>query len=538
MCLNLLQAQSHWHKEVNPGLKAKVDSILSGSTRPTALREAILQELRKEGYWLSQIKIIEKDSSLEAQIEPGKPYIIGELKLELPADIDFETTQNQTENLILNRENWLRRLNQELIPFEENGFPFAQAQLSSYRIEGGKISGTLKIESGPYISLDSLALKGFSGMPPRFLRTDLGYYPGMPYRESFLKDLQERVQQIEFVGFSRPPAVAFIEDKSTLFLYLQEQKGNQIDGVIGLNTDAAGRSTLNGDFQLRLLNIFKKGEEINVRWRRPDESVQQFNFGFNWPYLFSTPIWLNASLEIFRQDSSFVNTESNNEISYLFAPGKFITGGFDYRRSTTLSDESNPAFSNLGAFNSTRFLLGTRLRTLNRAVIPTRGYQFQLKGFTGQRTSQNIQQEQYGWNVTLDHYWNFSKNFVLKSGLNSQALFGESLFENELYRIGGLRSLRGFNEQSIFSSAYATGILELRYMIGEFDYLTIFSDLAYSEKNTADDFERNFFTGLGTGLSFRTQGGIFSLFLAAGRSESSNFDLRATKIHFGYINRF
>ncbi len=36
---------------------------------------------------------------------------------------------------------------------------------------------------------------------------------------------------------------------------------------------------------------------------------------------------------------------------------------------------------------------------------------------------------------------------------------------NELFRIGGYNSLRGFNEQSLFTDFYAFGGVEYRYLV-------------------------------------------------------------------------
>ncbi|MDZ7846210.1 MAG: hypothetical protein U5L96_05330 [Owenweeksia sp.] len=57
---------------------------------------------------------------------------------------------------------------------------------------------------------------------------------------------------------SRLPAVAFTKTQTLVYLYFEEVKSNQVDGVVGLNTDEEGTVTLNGDFRLRLLNVLKK----------------------------------------------------------------------------------------------------------------------------------------------------------------------------------------------------------------------------------------------------------------------------------------
>ena len=146
-------------------------------------------------------------------------------------------------------------------------------------------------------------------------------------------------------------------------------------------------------------------------------------------------------------------------------------------------------------------------------------------------------QAQYGWEVSAAQYISIFQRHILKIGFNSEARFGGQLFTNELYRIGGLKTLRGFNEQSIYASSYGIGTLEYRYMIGSYDYLTLFSDVAYVENNSAN-FTSTLFTGIGAGINFQTRGGIFSLFFALGKDDQNPFDFRTSKIHFGYVNRF
>ena len=112
-------------------------------------------------------------------------------------------------------------------------------------------------------------------------------------------------------------------------------------------------------------------------------------------------------------------------------------------------------------------------------------------------------------------------------------LIGKSLF-----RIGGIKTLRGFNELSLFSSGYGILQNELRFMLGQKDYLSVFSDLAYTEKKEDIKRNANWHFGLGTGINFQTKAGIFSLFLAVGKTNRDNFDFRNTKVHLSYINTF
>ena len=498
--------------------------------------------LQNKGYWFSKVALDKKDSLL-VSVQAGTFLELGQMEIQIKDSLQTPKPLVNYNHPALSRKNLNDQINYYLNFYEENGYPFAEARLEEYFWKQNTLTGRVQIEPGPRITWDSVAIKGFDNFTEATLRYELGFYQGRPYQESYLKKLKEYAQQIEYLSFTRPPAVAFFENKTTLFLYTQEQKGNQIDGVVGLNTQENGETTFNGDFQLRLLNIFKKGEDLQLRWRRPDASIQELQLGLIWPFLFKSPLWLNTNFELFRQDSSFVNTNFNGLLKYRVARQSFISGGVNYRSSNALQNTDGPTtntgnFTNLNSFSTITYLLGTEINRLNRALVPYSGYRIEAFAKSGQRSTDQNEQNQLGWLFNTEWLWPFYGNMVAKVGFNSQGLIGENLFENELFRLGGLRSLRGFNEQSIFSSGFAIGTLEYRYRIGEYDYLTLFTDLAYTTKNVGESSETNWLNGVGTGINFRTKGGIFSLFLAVGHDQNSNFDFRTTKVHFGYVNQF
>ena len=61
---------------------------------------------------------------------------------------------------------------------------------------------------------------------------------------------------------------------------------------------------------------------------------------------------------------------------------------------------------------------------------------------------------------------------------------GEVLYDNELFRIGGTKLLRGFNEEVIFASFYSVFSLEYRLLFNQNSNLFVFSDLGYTEQIT------------------------------------------------------
>lgn len=125
-------------------------------------------------------------------------------------------------------------------------------------------------------------------------------------------------------------------------------------------------------------------------------------------------------------------------------------------------------------------------------------------------------------------------------GNQSAYTFNENIFENELYRIGGLLVLRGFDEESIFTSAYAVNTFEYRILLEKNSYWYLFMDAAYYENNNvaAETFISDTPLGFGTGISFQTNAGIFSINYALGKQFNNPIVFRAAKIHFGFVNYF
>ena len=116
-------------------------------------------------------------------------------------------------------------------------------------------------------------------------------------------------------------------------------------------------------------------------------------------------------------------------------------------------------------------------------------------------------------------------------------LFELALLGLELLRFGGNLNQRGFMEDELLATSKTTGTLELRFILDQNSFLFAFYDQSWYERNTSNylsDTPR----GFGTGISFGTSVGIFSLSYALGQQFNNPILLRDSKIHFGYVAYF
>lgn len=134
------------------------------------------------------------------------------------------------------------------------------------------------------------------------------------------------------------------------------------------------------------------------------------------------------------------------------------------------------------------------------------------------------------------HYIKTGKQSVLKTAVNAGMYQSPNFFRNELFQVGGYRLLRGFDEESIFANQYAVGTIEYRYLAGLNSNFFIFTDLGWSNNPVIK--QHNTYLGGGVGLSIETRGGIFNISYAVGKRNDLPFDIKQSKIHFGYVSIF
>ena len=122
--------------------------------------------------------------------------------------------------------------------------------------------------------------------------------------------------------------------------------------------------------------------------------------------------------------------------------------------------------------------------------------------------------------------------------VNAGAISGDNLFDNELYRIGGRTSLRGFNEQAFSASLFSVFSAEYRFLFDQNSAFFGFVDYGYYESEITVKFTKDTPLGFGLGVNFNTNSGIFSLIYGLGRQQGNPILVKNGKIHFGYINLF
>jgi hemolysin activation/secretion protein len=191
------------------------------------------------------------------------------------------------------------------------------------------------------------------------------------------------------------------------------------------------------------------------------------------------------------------------------------------------------------------FGIGAKLEHLDYRLNPRQGYTFETSIGAGTRTikknskinsevydSLELVTTQYRAEGNGDVYIPFGGRGVLNAGFIGGYIESPSYFENELFRFGGLRSLRGFNEQSLLASQYIIGKMEVRFILEQNSYLFTFVNSAYYENRSNEVLITDTPYGAGAGITFDTKLGIFSFTYAVGSEQDQPLLFKNARINF------
>lgn len=466
---------------------------------------------------------------------------------------------------------YYRQLQKKLIDLlENNGYPFASVQLDSLTFADSSISAALKLTKNKRITFDTIALRGNSAIAKQYLYNYLGIQPGNLYSQQKIEKISQRIDDLEFVSEQQSPKVTFREDKARPVLFLKDQQTSRVNLLLGVvpNSNITGRLLITGEADLHFHNPFGRGTLIKLQYEKLERTTQELNARLNYPYPLGLPFGGDVSLELYKKDTTYLDLQWEVGIEYKLGGGDYIKAFYNNKSTTILNVDTTTVKATRSLpdnvdMNRDLYGLEYQMSQLDDPFIPTQGFRLRLKGGIGVRTIQEntaitelqdprnpernldhlydsleLKSRHIEAEATFDKFWPISQRSTLLTGVDAAAVFGENLFTNELYRIGGNQVLRGFDEQSIRSSLYSVATLEYRFLLTERAYFFSFFDGAYVENRSNHQYRNDFPYGFGVGLTFDSEAGVFRVNYALGSQKGNPIDFRAAKIHFGYVNYF
>jgi outer membrane protein assembly factor BamA len=521
----------------------------------------IVLSLQQKGFLTAGADtIIEEKNSVTAVISEHKRYKWATLKLG-NLNPSLASRLGISEKLYFNKpfkyKEVARAIEKIITYYENNGYPFASVNLDSIETQEDNITAVLNVDKNKLFKIDSIAVTGNVTVNRKFLNRYLSIREGMPYNEVALASISQKIRQLPFVFEKQGQVVRLTDKTNKLILFLDKKNASQFDGIIGFLPDATTKKTvITGDVKLKVVNgIFHNGETFDLEWRRLQSQTQDFKGKINYPYLFGTPVGTDYSLKIYRRDTTFIDIHNHVGLQYYFSGLNSLKVFYKQRTNNLISTAGLGFVTTLPEYadiSTQSYGLGISLEKLNYRFNPHKGVALNLNAQTGNRiikknpkvneiayTNLLLRSTQYQFEGDLSLYIQLYRNNVLKIAFQGASIFGNStIFRNELFRIGGLKTLRGFDEESIFASSYVIPTLEYRFLFAKNSNILLFAEGAWYENLSNNSYVKDTPVSVGAGINFETKAGILGLNYALGNQFGNGFDLRSGKIHFGLTALF
>jgi translocation and assembly module TamA len=530
------------------------------SSSVKAALKKLIRQLHEKSYWAASIDTLRfSQQKAFALVHLGQSYPTIRLSV-LPSSQSWVAAAGYPSSFFRQRnlsyKDFLQLKERVLKEFENNGYPFAQVYLDSVQWQDQVPHAQLRTQQGTYIVFDSLIINGNAKINRNFLSHYLKILPQQPFSQQKIKDAEKILNTLPYCKLKQPIDVVFVRDRAFPRLQLEAVKASQFDGIVGLlpNSLRNNELVLAGQVQLKLQNLFKSGKTFGVDWQRPQPNTQLLQVQYQHPNLLRTRIDVEGKLDLQLRDTAFSNLSLGLRLAYPLNARSTFAVFTDYNSSTildTLQYTGKTSQRNLADTQLQLYGVAYQYQTLNDFFKPQKGWWLRTEIGIGNKKIQpkwqeqdsiyqqiSLQSPQVRLKADWQQFFPTGKQSTVLLRLQMGVMWNNSLFINELFQIGGLKSLRGFNENSFFSDQYAIATLEYRLYTTQNITLFAFTDGAWLSYRTTQQSLQSIVLGVGGGMSLQTQVGIFHFVYALGQSATQNMSIAQSKVHFGLTTRF
>ena len=508
--------------------------------------DSLQQKIINSGYIESEINSTRKinDSSFQVKFSLNNKYEsidisydITEIEKDLIKTIT-EKSSNKQFSVPLNKlEETLKFINLKIV---NNGFPFTKIKLSELKIKDSKTltANLIIVKDEKKRRLDKVVIKGYEKFPKSFLNRFLKIKPEKTFNIESIKRKMDNLNNLRFAEQTKNPEVLFSKDSTTLYIYLQKSQSNTFDGFLGFSTnEETNKLDFNGYLNLELNNNFNYGESFRLMYKSDESEQKNFEVNLNLPYIFSSPIGTELSLNILKRDSTFTTVNQKASVFYQINSKNRIYVGIESVESNNLLDVEINSLSLVSDYKSNLYNIKyTYNNRQNFKTIFQLKSSFNLEYGLGERQTKNNKEKQNRINLDAFHVFQLNNKNSFYTRITGSLINSSSYLDNELFRFGGINSIRGFQENSIAANQYIVLNTEYRYQLSKSIYAHSIIDFANFENRIIETKENLY--GFGVGFGILTKAGLLRFNFANGKTEEQSFKFSNSKIHLSLVSIF
>ncbi len=548
-------------KELRNFIVTKEGNLFSETQFDLDLKN-IIKNYEESGYIEVQIKSFKKDYNFDSS-SVGLLVIIDEGKQVLIGEIVFKGNKLFNNKYLL--ENISTRaggildvmiLNNDMAAllnlYERKGYTFASISIED--IEDYTYSGTKKIrikiniQENDRIEVDNIVIEGNTSTKRDVIVREIALGENNSISRENLFDVRRRLENLGYFERVEQPKILKYKNSTVLLIKVKEGNTNTFDGILGYVPPSQNedKGYFTGLVNLSIRNLFGTGRKVEARFKKEIKTTQELELKYLEPWLFGYPLNVNLSFLQRIEDSTFIKRDFSLKADAMISKKFTLSAMFNFERVIP----SLAAGNYFTIFDSRLLAAGVEIKFDSRDYVynPYSGILYKTSYSAGQKkiynassfVNQNITADftiQRGM-LDLDFYHSFFKRQSSVIGVHGVEIRSPRFETADLYRFGGINSVRGYREGQFLGSRVAWSNIGLRYSITRRSFAEVFYDMGYYRRPEDALFnipaQEGFIYGYGLGVRIETALGMFGVSYALGKGDS----ILEGKIHFGLINDF
>jgi hypothetical protein len=495
--------------------------------------DRILQQVKKRGFFTARIDSISKaDKTFSAHINLGKKtnkiIIINKLKPEERTKLygASQTSELAIDSIKIKTNEFDEFTNQLLEQIDKIGKSFSEISYINPILKNDTLIIELTISDSSNRKIDKVIVKGYDEFPEKFIKRFFKINKQTIFSKQKMKEVSQLTKSLDFVLEKKEPEVLFKKDSTHLYLFLDKLETSSFDGIVNFASKEDGQGLLlNGNLDLKLTNILNTGENFELFWNKVAQEKSEFKINAVIPYIYHSFLSAEIGFNLYRQDSTFLNTSFNLKTEYDLSRRSKASLAYSNERSSYLLSTTE---NNLDSYSNYFIGSGYQLKNISNTDLYKNDFGLELYASFGKRKTTLIDVNQFKLKLLTLINLKTSQRSYLNIKAESQMLFSNNYLVNELYRIGGANSIRGLNEQSIYTNRFLYTNIEYRFLTSVVSYLYSITDIGFYNESISTK-TRNAL-GLGGGYRFKLNNNFIDLGYVVGSYSDSEMNLNNSKL--------
>lgn len=523
----------------NIGGKRSLDSLLS------FVKNFLLDKGYLEFSFDVDSSIVNSSIDYTIRIFEGKKYIIksiGNIGDSLATEVLAEIN-SVFEGTVFNQKN-INTISLYIVEsFEKKGYPFSEAKFLSYKkIKESEneifVEIIFKIKTNEAAQIKKIEIKGNKFTNRNLIIREMRISENELFSPDLSKKIVSRLNRLNIFSSISNPEFYFDEsNEGILEVEVKEGNTNSFDGIIGYVPSAIPneKGYLTGQVNVSLRNLFGTLRSFSFRWNRLNRFSQDLELKYLEPWFLGLPLNIQPTFGQFKQDTTYIQRTFSSTFEFFFSENFGLVLNLS---SSSVIPQSNYFIRNINRSSSLMYGLGVIYDSRDHPVYTKSGVLFKTdfnqivkKDYLPLELKKFFQQRA---NLSFSIHQLIFKNQLVYFSLNAKVINGGGISVSDLFKFGGMNSMRGYEENQFSGSRIFWSNIEYRFLTSYTDYISAFFDYGYYFRDILDEKVSKFKYGYGVGAGFQTALGLLKINFALGEGDTFS----RGKIHFGVVSGF